>query len=492
MDITELTVHELQEKLKNKELTSYDITKAYVDRIEEKEKDVQAFVTTLTNEALEQAEKIDKAKEANELEGDFVGIPIGIKDNICTKGVKTTCSSKMLENFVSPYDATVVEKLDNEKMINLGKLNMDEFAMGGSTEYSYFKKTRNPWNLNKVPGGSSGGSAAAVASNMVPWALGSDTGGSIRQPASFCGVVGLKPTYGLVSRYGLVAFASSLDQIGPITKDVTDSAMLLNIIAGHDEKDTTSKNLEKKDYTKALKNDVKGIKIGVPKEFFGEGINEEVKEKLEEAIKVYKELGAEVEEFSLDIAKYSLATYYIIACAEASSNLGRFDGIRYGYRAKEFKDLKDLYRKSRSEGFGPEVKRRIILGTYVLSSGYYDAYYKKAQQVRTLVMNEFDKAFEKYDVILTPTSPTVAFDIGSKSNNPLEMYLADICTVSVNIAGLPGISIPCGVDKSNMPIGMQLIGNKFQEETILNAAYTFEQKIKFRENYKPTFRKGEE
>ena len=368
MDITELTVHELQEKLKNKELTSYDITKAYVDRIEEKEKDVQAFVTTLTNEALEQAEKIDKAKEANELEGDFVGIPIGIKDNICTKGVKTTCSSKMLENFVSPYDATVVEKLDNEKMINLGKLNMDEFAMGGSTEYSYFKKTRNPWNLNKVPGGSSGGSAAAVASNMVPWALGSDTGGSIRQPASFCGVVGLKPTYGLVSRYGLVAFASSLDQIGPITKDVTDSAMLLNIIAGHDEKDTTSRKVEKKDYTKALKNDVKGIKIGVPKEFFGEGINEEVKEKLEEAIKVYKELGAEVEEFSLDIAKYSLATYYIIACAEASSNLGRFDGIRYGYRAKEFKDLKDLYRKSRSEGFGPEVKRRIILGTYVLSS----------------------------------------------------------------------------------------------------------------------------
>ena len=492
MDITEFTVHELQEKLKNKELTSYDITKAYVDRIEEKEKDVQAFVTTLTNEALEQAEKIDKAKEANELEGDFVGIPIGIKDNICTKGVKTTCSSKMLENFVSPYDATVVEKLDNEKMINLGKLNMDEFAMGGSTEYSYFKKTRNPWNLNKVPGGSSGGSAAAVASNMVPWALGSDTGGSIRQPASFCGVVGLKPTYGLVSRYGLVAFASSLDQIGPITKDVTDSAMLLNIIAGHDEKDTTSRKVEKKDYTKALKNDVKGIKIGVPKEFFGEGINEEVKEKLEEAIKVYKELGAEVEEFSLDIAKYSLATYYIIACAEASSNLGRFDGIRYGYRAKEFKDLKDLYRKSRSEGFGPEVKRRIILGTYVLSSGYYDAYYKKAQQVRTLVMNEFDKAFEKYDVILTPTSPTVAFDIGSKSNNPLEMYLADICTVSVNIAGLPGISIPCGVDKSNMPIGMQLIGNKFQEETILNVAYTFEQKIKFRENYKPTFRKGEE
>ena len=492
MDITELTVHELQEKLKNKELTSYDITKAYADRISEKEKDVQAFVTTLTDEALEKAKKIDEERESGESEGEFAGIPIGIKDNICTKGVKTTCSSKMLENFVSPYDATVVEKLNDEKMINLGKLNMDEFAMGGSTEYSYFKKTRNPWDLNKVPGGSSGGSAAAVASRMVPWALGSDTGGSIRQPSSFCGVVGLKPTYGLVSRYGLVAFASSLDQIGPITKDVYDSAMLLNIITGHDERDTTSSNQEKIDYTKCLKNDVKGLKIGVPKEFFGEGINEEVKESLEEAIETYKELGAEVEEFSLDIAKYSLATYYIIACAEASSNLGRFDGIRYGYRAKEFKDLKDLYKKSRSEGFGPEVKRRIILGTYVLSSGYYDAYYKKAQQVRTLVMNEFNKAFEKYDVLLTPTSPTVAFDIGSKSNNPLEMYLADICTVSVNIGGLPGISIPCGVDKSNMPIGMQLIGNKFQEGTILNAAYTFEQKTKFRENHKPTFRKGEE
>ena len=481
MDITELTVHELQEKLENKELTITDITKAYVNRIDKKEKDVQAFVTTLKDEALEEAKEL----ESKETDGDFVGIPIGIKDNICTKGVKTTCSSKMLENFVSPYDATVIEKIKKENMINLGKLNMDEFAMGGSTEYSYFKKTRNPWNLNKVPGGSSGGSAAAVASRMVPWALGSDTGGSIRQPSSFCGVVGLKPTYGLISRYGLVAFASSLDQIGPITKDVYDSAMLLNIIAGHDKRDTTSSNIDKKDYTKALKNDVKGLKIGVPKEFFGEGINEEVKESLENAIKIYKELGAEVEEFSLDIAKYSLATYYIIACAEASSNLGRFDGIRYGYRAKEFKDLKDLYRKSRSEGFGPEVKRRIILGTYVLSSGYYDAYYKKAQQVRTLVMNEFNKAFQKYDVLLTPTSPTVAFDIGSKSNNPLEMYLADICTVSVNIAGLPGISIPCGVDKENMPIGMQLIGDRFQEEKILNAAYTFEQKIKFRENHRP-------
>ena len=490
MDITELTVHELIEKIKNKELTSAEITKAYVDRIKEKEPEVEAFVTTLTDEAQAKAEEIDKKIEAGEVVGKFAGIPIGIKDNICTKGIKTTCSSKMLENFVSPYDSTVAEKLNKENIISLGKLNMDEFAMGGSTETSYFKKTKNPWNLSKVPGGSSGGSAAAVAANMVPWALGSDTGGSIRQPSSFCGVVGLKPTYGLVSRYGLVAFASSLDQIGPITKDVKDSAILLNIIAGHDEKDTTSVDMEKKDYVKALKNDVKGLKIAVPKEFFGEGINSEVKESLEKAIEKYKELGAEVEEISLDIAKYSLATYYIIACAEASSNLGRFDGIRYTYRTPEFKDLKEIYKKSRSEGFGAEVKRRIILGTYVLSSGYYDAYYKKAQQVRTLVTNEFNKAFEKYDVILTPTSPTVAFGIGEKSNNPLEMYLADICTVSVNIAGLPGISIPCGVDSNGMPIGMQLIGNKFCEETILNAAYTFEQATNFRENYKPEFKGG--
>ena len=492
MEIIELTVHELKEKLAKKELTVQEVTKAYVDRINDKEKDVGAFVTTLCDEALEEAKSIQEKIDAGEIKGELAGIPIGIKDNMCTKGIKTTCSSKMLENFVSPYDATVVEKLKEQHMIDLGKLNMDEFAMGASTEYSAFHVTRNPWNLNTVPGGSSGGSAAAVAANLVPWALGSDTGGSIRQPAAFCGVVGLKPTYGLVSRYGLVAFASSLDQIGPITKDVEDAAMLLNVIAGHDERDTTSENREKIDYTKCLKNDVKGLKIGVPKEFFGEGINEEVKVKLKEAIEKYKEMGAEVEEFSLDIANYALATYYIIACAEASSNLGRFDGIRYGYRTPEFSNLKELYKKSRSEGFGAEVKRRIILGTYVLSSGYYDAYYKKAQQVRTLVMNEFNKGFEKYDVILTPTSPTVAFDIGSRSNNPLEMYLADICTVSVNIAGLPGISIPVGVDKEGMPIGMQLIGNRFQEETILNAAYTLEQEIKFRDNYKPEFKGGAE
>ena len=475
MDITELTVHELQDKLENKEITVTDITKAYIENIKKKEEKIGAFVTILEDEALKNAEEIQNKIESGEIKNSLAGIPIGIKDNICTKGVKTTCSSKMLENFISPYDATVMEKINAENMVMLGKLNMDEFAMGGSTEYSYFHVTRNPWNLNKVPGGSSGGSAAAVAANLVPWSLGSDTGGSIREPASFCGVVGLKPTYGLVSRYGLVAFASSLDQIGPITKDVKDCAMLLNVIAGHDERDSTSANVEKQDYVKALRNNVKGLKIGIPKEFFGEGINKEVKESLEKAIEKYKELGAEVEECSLDIAKYSLAAYYIIACAEASSNLGRFDGIRYTYRTKEYSNLKELYKKTRSEGFGPEVKRRIILGTYVLSSGYYDAYYKKAQKVRTLVMNEFKKAFEKYDILLTPTSPTVAFDIGSKSNNPLEMYLADICTVSVNIAGLPAISIPCGKDTEGMPIGMQLIGKRFDEQAILNAAYTFEQ-----------------
>ncbi len=483
-DITNLTVHELIEKLDKNELTSKEIVEAYEKRINEKEKDVESFITLTLDEAKKQAEKIDESRT-----GRLSGIPIGIKDNICEKNVKTTCASKMLENFVSPYDATVVEKLNENQIISLGKLNMDEFAMGSSTENSAMKITKNPWNLNKVPGGSSGGSAAAVAANLVPWALGSDTGGSIREPASFCGVVGLKPTYGLVSRYGLVAFASSLDQIGPITKDVRDAAILLNVIAGYDEKDSTSAKVEKINYEKSLKNDVKGLKIGVPKEFFGDGINEEVKSKLKEAIETYKSMGAEVEEFSLDVAKYALATYYIIACAEASSNLGRFDGIRYGYRTKNYTNLKELYKNTRTEGFGEEVKRRIILGTYVLSSGYYDAYYKKAQKVRTFVKNQFDNAFKKYDVLLTPVAPTTAFDIGQKSSNPMEMYLADICTVSINIASVPAISIPAGVDKQGMPIGMQLIGNRFQEQTILNAAYAFEQKTKFREKYQPEFKK---
>ena len=482
MELYELTVHELVDKLKKNEITSEDIVKSYSKRIAEKEKDVQAFVTVTTDTAMEKSKNTDREKSK------LAGIPIGIKDNLCTKGVKTTCSSKMLENFIAPYNATVVEKLENEGIISLGKLNMDEFAMGASTEYSAFKATKNPWDLQTVPGGSSGGSAAAVASNMVPWALGSDTGGSIRQPSAFCGVVGLKPTYGLVSRYGLVAFASSLDQIGPIAKDVEDCAILLNVIAGYDEKDSTSVNMPKKDYTNSLVKNVKGLKIGVPKEFLGEGINEEVKKSIENAIEEYKKLGAEVEECSLDIANQALATYYIIACAEASSNLGRFDGIRYGYRTKNFETLKDIYKNSRNEGFGAEVKRRIILGTYVLSSGYYDAYYKKAQKLRTIIKQEFETLFKKYDVLITPTSPTVAYKIGTKSNNPLEMYLADLCTVSVNIAGLPGISIPCGVDSLGMPIGLQLIGKPFAEETLIQAAYTYEQETKFRENYKPQFK----
>ena len=489
MNITDLTVHELKEKLDKKELTISEVTKAYVDRIVEKEAEVKAFVTPLTDSALEEAKVIEEKVNNGEITSEFAGIPIGIKDNMCTKGIKTTCSSKMLKNFIAPYDATVIEKINAEGMISLGKTNMDEFAMGTTTEHSVFKTTSNPWDLNKVPGGSSGGSAAAVAAGMVPWALGSDTGGSIRQPAAFCGVVGLKPTYGLVSRYGLIAYASSLDQIGPITKDVEDAAMLLNLIAGHDEKDTTSADIGKKDYTKALKNDVKGLKVGVPKEYFEEGINPEVKQAVLNAIEEYKNMGAEVEEFSLPIARYALATYYIIACAEASSNLGRFDGIRYGYRTPNFENLRDIYVNSRTEGFGDEVKRRIILGTYVLSSGYYDAYYKKGQQVRTLIKNEFNKAFEKYDVLITPTAPNVSFNIGSKTNNPLELYLEDLCTVPINVAGVPAISIPCGITENGMPIGMQIIGKHFDEETILNAAYTYEQKTKFREKYKPEFKK---
>ena len=482
MELYEYTVHEIADKLEKQEITSYELVKSYFDRIKEKDEKVKAYVSLMEEEALNQAKIIDEKRKNGEKLGKYAGIPIGIKDNMNIKGTKTTCSSKMLENYESPFDATVIEKLKEEDIIFLGKLNMDEFAMGGSTENSAFFKTYNPWNLECVPGGSSGGSAAAVAADIAPWTLGSDTGGSIRQPASFCGVVGLKPTYGLVSRYGLVAFASSLDQIGPITKDVTDSAILLNLIAGNDEKDSTSSKREKVDYTKSLVNDVKGMKIGLPKEFLAEGVNEEVKNAMLEVAEKYRELGATVEECSLDVGKYALATYYIIACAEASSNLGRFDGIRYGYRTEKFENIKDIYNNTRSEGFGPEVKRRIILGTYVLSSGYYDAYYKKAQKVRTIIKNEYDKLFEKYDLILTPTSPTTAFKIGEKSNNPLEMYMSDICTVSVNIAGLPGMNVPCKLDSKGLPIGFLLVGNSFEEEKIFRAAYTYEQNTNFREN----------
>lgn len=475
--ICEMTAEEIGKAYREKTLTVPEVVKAFLDNIEKEDEKIKAYITVCREEALKKADEVQAMFDAGKEMGALAGIPIAIKDNICTKGVRTTCASKMLENFIPPYDASVMKKIEATNAIILGKTNMDEFAMGGSTENSAFFITKNPVNLDKVPGGSSGGSAAAVAGKMAPISLGSDTGGSIREPASFCGIVGMKPTYGLVSRYGLVAFASSLDQIGPFSKTVRDNAVLLTAIAGHDEMDSTSANVENKDYEKALVNDVKGLKIGVPKEYFGEGINEEVRASLEKAIEKYKELGAEVEECSLPVTEYALPTYYIIACAEASSNLGRYDGIRYGYRTKNFESLKDIYKNSRTEGFGDEVKRRIILGTYVLSSGYYDAYYKKAQKVRTLVKKGFEEAFEKYDVLLTPTVPTVAFDIGSKSKNPLEMYMTDILTVSINIAGVPAISIPCGKDSSGMPIGMQLIAKHFNEETLYRASYTFEQNM---------------
>ena len=475
MDLTLLTAHELSKMYKNKEVTVPEVVKAYLEKIKAVDSDIKAYITVCEESALKRAEEIQVKFDAGEKLGPLAGIPIAIKDNICTKGIKTTCASKMLENFISPYNATVINKINDEGLIIIGKTNMDEYAMGGSTENSAFFKTHNPINLNKVPGGSSGGSAAAVAGYMAPISLGSDTGGSIREPASFCGIVGLKPTYGLVSRYGLVAFASSLDQIGPFAHDVTDAANLLNIISGHDYMDSTSAKLEKKDYTSALVNNVKGMKIGVPKEFLGEGVNDEVRDAINASIERFKALGAEVSECSLPATDYALPAYYIIACAEASANLGRFDGIRYGYRTQNYENLQDIYRNSRSEGFGEEVKRRIILGTYVLSSGYYDAYYKKAQKVRTLVKKGFDKAFEEYDLLLTPTVPTVAFDLGAKTENPLEMYMTDILTVSINVAGVPAISIPCGKDHEGMPIGMQLIGKHFNEETVLRAAYTYEQ-----------------
>ena len=475
--ICEMTAEEIGKAYREKTLTVPEVVKAFLDNIEKEDEKIKAYITVCREEALKKADEVQAMFDAGKEMGALAGIPIAIKDNICTKGVRTTCASKMLENFIPPYDASVMKKIEATNAIILGKTNMDEFAMGGSTENSAFFITKNPVNLDKVPGGSSGGSAAAVAGKMAPISLGSDTGGSIREPASFCGIVGMKPTYGLVSRYGLVAFASSLDQIGPFSKTVRDNAVLLTAIAGHDEMDSTSANVENKDYEKALVNDVKGLKIGVPKEYFGEGINEEVRASLEKAIEKYKGLGAEVEECSLPVTEYALPTYYIIACAEASSNLGRYDGIRYGYRTKNFESLKDIYKNSRTEGFGDEVKRRIILGTYVLSSGYYDAYYKKAQKVRTLVKKGFEEAFEKYDVLLTPTVPSVAFDIGSKSKNPLEMYMTDILTVSINIAGVPAISIPCGKDSSGMPIGMQLIAKHFNEETLYRAAYTFEQNM---------------
>ena len=479
MELYKLTAHELHNMLVNKEASSEEITKSVLKRIENVENKVESYITLTPELALESAKIVDKKIANGDIISALEGIPMGIKDNICTNGLKTTCASKMLSNFVPPYDAFVTKKVKAINAPILGKLNMDEFAMGSSTENSYFKKTKNPFDLDKVPGGSSGGSAASVSADIAVYALGSDTGGSIRQPASFCGVVGMKPTYGTVSRYGLVAFASSLDQIGPLTKDVTDCALVLNAITGHDSMDSTYVNLTPPDYSKALINDVKGLKIGVPYEYLGDGINEEVKNSVLKSIEVYEKLGATVEYFNMSVSKYALPVYYLISSAEASSNLARYDGIKYGYRTEDFDDLIDLYKKTRSEGFGSEVKRRIMLGTYALSSGYYDAYYKKAQQVRTIIRNDFDTAFEKYDVILTPTAPTTAFNIGEKITDPLQMYLEDICTVSINIAGIPAMSIPCGFDKNGLPIGMQLIGKAFDESTLIKTAYTFEQNTDF-------------
>ena len=476
MRLYDKPAHVLHDMLVNKEITSVELTQDVLSRIDEVEGDVEVYLTITRAEALAQAEAVDKKIAAGEKISFLEGIPGAIKDNICTKGVKTTCASKILEHFVPPYDATVMTKIKAENPVILGKVNMDEFAMGGSTENSAYHVTHNPWNLDCVPGGSSGGSAAAVAAGTAIWALGSDTGGSIRQPASFCGVVGMKPTYGRVSRYGLVAYASSLDQIGPLTRDVTDCANILNIIAGHDEMDSTSSAAEVPDYTKALVEDVKGLKIGLPKEYFGEGISEAVRKNVMAAAEAYKAMGAEVFEISLPLVEYALPIYYILSSAEASSNLARFDGVKYGYRTPNAgDDITELYTKSRSEGFGAEVQRRIMLGTYVLSSGYYDAYYKKARAAQRKIREEFANAFEKCDVILTPVAPTTAYEIGSKTTNPLEMYAGDICTVSVNIAGLPGLVQPCGFDENHMPVGMQLIGPRFGEQTLLNAGLAFEQ-----------------
>lgn len=473
MDMS-LTAVELGKKIKNKEISVVEATAAYLDRLEVKEKDINAFVTVDREGALKRAEEVQKLMDEGKLKGPLAGVPVGIKDNMCIDGMLTTCSSKILENFKPTYTATAVEKLMAAGAVILGKTNMDEFAMGSTTETSYYGETKNPWDLNRVPGGSSGGSAAAVAAEEIPYALGSDTGGSIRQPAGFCGVTGIKPTYGRVSRYGLIAYGSSLDQIGPIAKDVTDCAVILEIICGKDEKDSTSVKEANDDFTKALVDDVAGMKIGIPRDYFGEGLDLEVREHVMAAAKALEAKGAVVEEFDLSLVEYAIPAYYIIASAEASSNLERFDGVKYGYRTKEFSDLHNMYKKTRSEGFGAEVKRRIMLGSFVLSSGYFDAYYMKALRTKALIKQAFDKAFDKYDVILGPVAPTTALKMGESLSDPIKMYLGDIYTVSVNLAGLPGISLPCGRDRNGLPIGLQLLGKHFDEKSIIRAAYAFE------------------
>ncbi|WP_017754508.1 Asp-tRNA(Asn)/Glu-tRNA(Gln) amidotransferase subunit GatA [Calidifontibacillus oryziterrae] len=479
MSLFEHKIADLHSMIHKKEITVTDLVNESYKRIAEVEDKVKAFLTINEETARNEAAKLDEKMSEMDEFGLLFGMPIGVKDNISTKGLRTTCASKILANFDPVYDATVTEKLKEAQAIIIGKCNMDEYAMGSSNENSGFYPTKNPWNLDYVPGGSSGGSAAAVAAGEVPFSLGSDTGGSIRQPAAFCGVVGLKPTYGLVSRFGLVAYASSLDQIGPITRSVEDNAYILQTIAGHDKMDSTSANVDIPDYVSALTGDVKGLKIAVPKEYLGEGVTEEVRTAVMNALKVLEAQGAVWEEVSLPHSKYAVATYYLIASSEASANLSRFDGVRYGVRSDNAKNIIDLFKMSRSEGFGDEVKRRIMLGTFALSAGYYDAYYKKAQKVRTLIKNDFEKVFEKYDVIIGPTNPTPAYKIGEKTDDPLTMYLEDILTIPVNLAGVPGISVPCGFSSNGLPIGLQIIGKHFDESTVYRVAHTFEQATDF-------------
>ena len=483
MELCYLTAHEAQELLRRRELSSIELTQEVLKRIEQVEEKLKAFVTITADLALEQARRADEHLWQDGA-APLLGIPAAIKDNICTKGVRTTCSSRMLENFVPPYDATVIEKLKGQGLVLVGKGNMDEFAMGSSTENSAFFPTHNPWDLERVPGGSSGGPAAAVAASEAIYALGSDTGGSIRQPASFCSIVGLKPTYGLVSRYGLVAFASSLDQIGPMTRDVTDCALVLQAIAGHDPHDSTSAPRPLPDYTKALVPEVKGLRIGLPEEYLSEGVEEGVRQTIYSAVSKLEELGAKVEIISLPHTHYALACYYLIAPSEASANLARYDGVKYGYSALDAENMWQAMELTKGRGFGPEVKRRIMLGTYALSAGYYDAYYLRAQKVRTLIKRELDQAFERFDVLVTPTSPTVPFKLGEKVEDPLKMYLSDVCTIPVNIAGVPAISVPAGfVD--GLPVGMQLIGPAFSEELLLRCAFAYEQATEWHKHLPP-------
>ena len=479
MELHSLTIHQLHDLLVKKEVTSREATDTLYRRIREVEGKVKAYLLLTEEEAFRQADQVDRKLAQGERIGDLTGVPIGLKDILCTKGIRTTCASKILENYIPFYDGTVIQKLKEREAVFLGKLNMDEFAMGSSTENSGFQVTHNPWDLKRIPGGSSGGPAAAVAADECIAALGTDTGGSIRQPAACCGVVGLKPTYGRVSRYGLVAFASSLDQIGPITKDVEDCAILMNAISGYDPRDSTSVNVEVPDYKQSLKRDVKGVRIGIPDEYFIEGMDPEVEKAIQEAIDFFRKWGAKIQKISLPHTEYAVAIYYIIATAEASSNLARYDGVKYGLRSKGHRDLMEMYTQSRAKGFGEEVKRRIILGTYVLSAGYYEAYYRKASQVRTLMRKDFEEAFQKVDVVLAPTAPTPAFRIGEKTEDPLQMYLSDIHTIPVNLAGIPAISIPCGFSHEGLPIGLQIMGKHFDEGMLLRVAYTFEQNTDF-------------